>query len=503
MNKNFYTILTESGLKPKSILHIGANRGQEAKLYNSLGIEGWHVEAIPAVYEEFLVSACNHFHDQHAINACLADTDGCAVKFNLASNQGQSSSLLGLGRHAVAHPSVNYIGTIELKTKTVDTLILEATIPSSIQFLLVDAQGGEAMILDGAKSLLASGSLQACQIETAVVPLYDGGATFIDICNRLQKYGLYLRHCVFNQKGWTDALFMRAWWPQEIPLEADKSANTIEIIKPKPCPFPLIRVGGNKDGAYLLPDDLKGIKACFSPGVNNKKEFEDELLEKFEIVSHMCDFSSDVEKLKTPLKPGQTFKKKWLDVNGDKDSISLSDWVTDQEPDANDDLLMQMDIEGAEYRNILNTPENILQRFRIIVIELHGLDVVNQPEKYKNLLEPLLILLGKYFICVHAHPNNCCGDVMLSGSELNIPKVLELTFLRKDRWNRVRHNESHTPLLPHPLDIPYNVPRKPPLFLNEHWLESGKRAPESIIKMLTDQVNYLERELRLVKQVEY
>ena len=30
-----------------------------------------------------------------------------------------------------------------------------------------------------------------------------------------------------------------------------------------------------------------------------------------------------------------------------------------------------MDIEGAEYRNLLSTSETLLNRFRILVIELH------------------------------------------------------------------------------------------------------------------------------------
>ena len=32
----------------------------------------------------------------------------------------------------------------------------------------------------------------------------------------------------------------------------------------------LVRLGGNNDGGYLLPNDLEGITACFSPGVDNK-----------------------------------------------------------------------------------------------------------------------------------------------------------------------------------------------------------------------------------------
>ena len=35
----------------------------------------------------------------------------------------------------------------------------------------------------------------------------------------------------------------------------------------------LIRLGSNNDGGYLVPNDLKGISACFSPGVDTKIEF--------------------------------------------------------------------------------------------------------------------------------------------------------------------------------------------------------------------------------------
>ena len=79
-------------------------------------------------------------------------------------------------------------------------------------------------------------------------------------------------------------------------------------------PHQLIRLGGRGDGAYLLPDDLQNIEACFSPGVCDSKLFEDDLTKKFNIDCHMCDFSTDLNKLSTPIiKTKQTFEKKWLD----------------------------------------------------------------------------------------------------------------------------------------------------------------------------------------------
>jgi hypothetical protein len=271
--------------------------------------------------------------------------------------------------------------------------------------------------------------------------------------------------------------------------------QTLLTLRPKASPKPLIRVGGDQDGAYLLPDDLVGIRACFSPGVSNRKDFEDELTDRYGITCHMCDFSSDVERFRTPLRRKQSFKKKWLDVNNSPDSISLESWVNELSPKPEDDLLLQMDIEGAEYRNLLHTPEKILRRFRIIIIELHRLRTCLDEKEFRKELGPLLELLDKHFICVHAHPNNCCGDFLLEENGWNIPNVHELTFLRRDRWQSAPSESLQQPLLPHPLDIRGNVASKPPIFLNEHWLESGRRQTESEIKMLRDQVDYLQRAL--------
>jgi len=88
----------------------------------------------------------------------------------------------------------------------------------------------------------------------------------------------------------------------------------------------------------------------------------------------MCDYSSDLDDLATPLRPGkQTFEKLWLDVIGTKEAVALETWVARHAPDPKTDLLLHMDIEGAEYRNILAATDAVLGRFRIIVLELHNL----------------------------------------------------------------------------------------------------------------------------------
>lgn len=267
-----------------------------------------------------------------------------------------------------------------------------------------------------------------------------------------------------------------------------KTIATVFVMRPKPSPVPLVRIGGDWDGAYLVPDDLAGVAACFSPGVNNWKTFEDELVNAHGIPCHMCDRSSDVDAFATPLIDGrQTFLKKWLDVNGTADSIALADWVAMRAPGAAD-LLLQMDIEGAEYRNLLGTPDEVLRRFRIVVLELHGLEVALDEVRFEEQLAPLLRKLDRHFICVHAHPNNCCGEVQLPGTGMNLPRVIELSFLRRDRFPPAADAAWPIPVLPHPRDIRRNVDTCPPLFLNQAWSDAPAEA--SRIKRLEDELDY-------------
>jgi hypothetical protein len=279
--------------------------------------------------------------------------------------------------------------------------------------------------------------------------------------------------------------------------DVDGIATLLELLRPSPSPFPLTRLGGTTDGAYLVPEDLDGVTACFSPGVANRKGFEDELAERYGIRSHMCDASSDESALRTPLITGlQTFEKKWLDVDGGDLSMTLEQWVDAWAADG-EDLMLQMDIEGAEYRNILATPLDVLKRFRIMVMELHSLGNIHKPKDRAERFEPFLRRLTANHTVVHAHPNNCCGEVMLDGTEMNIPRVIEVTLLRNDRF---LGDEARwiTPQLPHPSDIDRNVTGKAPILLNNAWRHVAEPASTSL-RMFQQYAHYAEARLASVE----
>lgn len=265
------------------------------------------------------------------------------------------------------------------------------------------------------------------------------------------------------------------------------SVSISTVLVPRPSHARLINVGGYLDGAYVIPDDLNGVAACFSPGVNNFKTFEDILSAKYGIRCHMCDFSSDIESLRTPLKPNlQTFEKKWLDCTSGSDNISLDDWIYRYENDENDDLILQMDIEGSEYKNILGASHYALKRFRIMIIEFHGLlDSSLFPNVNESDIANCLFKIAKTHSCVHVHANNCCGQRFDKETGLNIPNVLEATFIRSDRLTLIQHEENlRYPQLPSILDVPLNILVKPPLHLNRQWLSGRKRKVHTKLLML-------------------
>ncbi len=188
----------------------------------------------------------------------------------------------------------------------------------------------------------------------------------------------------------------------------------------------LIRIGED-DGGYLIPDDLTEISACFSPGVSSVADFENEL-SKTGIKCFLADYSVEQAPINNDL---FSFSKKFIGNRNDEVFITLKKWIENNIPGNRSDLILQMDIESAEYDVILETSEDTLNQFRIIVIEFHNLhNFLLDRFAFKTIDNTFKKLLQNFSI-VHLHPNNYFLPVKYLGFE--IPPILEITFLRKDR----------------------------------------------------------------------
>jgi hypothetical protein len=233
----------------------------------------------------------------------------------------------------------------------------------------------------------------------------------------------------------------------------------INSLHPVDSGRPLVRLGPAEDGGYLVPDDLEGIEACFSPGVSTVSGFERQCAERGMQV-YMADASVDGP---AEQHPRFHFSKKFIGAWSSGEFLSLDAWVQASVPSTGGDLLLQIDIEGFEYEALLATSESLLRRFRVVVAEFHSLDQLWSRPFFDLASRAFGKLLATH-ACVHIHPNNRSGSLVKQGIE--IPPTMEFTFLRRDRCLRTAPRSD----FPHPLDAD-NTDRRP-MTLPECWYSS-------------------------------
>ena len=215
----------------------------------------------------------------------------------------------------------------------------------------------------------------------------------------------------------------------------------IRKLSPQDCGKELIRIGADGDGGYLIPNDLVGIEYCFSPGVSTRSHFEEHLA-NLKIRSFLADYSVVAPPIS---RPEFTFDQKFLGAIDQGIFFTLSTWKNKYLEGYTGDLLLQMDIEGYEYEVILSAPPDLLNQFRIIVIELHFLDKLFDRFAF-GLISTCFDKLLQFFHVVHIHPNNCCGAVRKG--DVEVPRVIEVTFLNKRRVGQIKRATA----FPHALD---------------------------------------------------
>lgn len=244
-------------------------------------------------------------------------------------------------------------------------------------------------------------------------------------------------------------------------IERDIGKNQIvefiSSIHPMNTNFKLIRVGGSGDGGYLIPDDLVGVNYLFSPGVSNKISFESELAGRG-IKCFLADYSVS---LPHSIKRNVNFIKKFIGILDSETEISIETWMNQCIGSDESDCILQMDIEGAEYENLMVVSDSTLRRFRILVIEFHFLELLGSYFGHKVITSVFRRLTDKYHV-VHIHPNNCTEVVKISG--VMIHPVIEVTFLRKDRIEKFSPSKSSRHLLDED-----NISSKKTIDLLKNW----------------------------------
>lgn len=209
-----FDTLRELGLPPpRGVLQVGASYGQEMGWFLENGISaGIFIEPLPEPFA-VLSATCRQRPNFVAVNALCAETNGERVTFHVASNGGQSSSLLAPKNHLQTFDFVRFDQRIELVTHRLDHVFEflrangHAAACDACDLLYMDTQGAELRVLHGAGAVLQN--VQYVLTEVTRNQMYDGAPELGDLMAFLQPLGFTLNNVNFNRGHHADALFVR------------------------------------------------------------------------------------------------------------------------------------------------------------------------------------------------------------------------------------------------------------------------------------------------------
>lgn len=197
------------------------------------------------------------------------------------------------------------------------------------------------------------------------------------------------------------------------------------LLRPVTAPgLKLARVGGAADGGYVMMEPLKAMGAL-SVGVGPDVSW-DSAVALMGIPVAMFDptISRPPERV-----PGTTFHRVGVgavDSGEYRTLIGLRD-LAGFGPDV--DLVLGMDVEGAEWESIQATGARGLRQFTQITLELHGFDQLSERGGSDLILDVLRILNAGHKP-VYLHGNNL--DWLHQFGAYWFPRTLEATFVRDD-----------------------------------------------------------------------
>jgi FkbM family methyltransferase len=207
-------ILNKFHIKPLGVIHLGAHKGEELKLYKKLNIKNILLyEANKKLINYLKIKSLifNFLFNMNIkiINKVIYDKKSIS-KLNVTSNS-QSSSILDLGIHQELYPNIVKKEEVLVEDNTLDDEFSNFYNISNYNFLNIDIQGAELLALLGAQTIL--NKLDIIYTEINYDYVYKNCALVSDIDNLLKKYNFvrYYTRDVKNKKNipvWGDAIYL-------------------------------------------------------------------------------------------------------------------------------------------------------------------------------------------------------------------------------------------------------------------------------------------------------
>ncbi|MHB8902274.1 MAG: hypothetical protein ACYC6Y_26240 [Thermoguttaceae bacterium] len=227
-----------------------------------------------------------------------------------------------------------------------------------------------------------------------------------------------------------------------------------------------IRIGRKNDGGYIMIDE-EGFEGLYGYGIGHDMSFETDFVARWPVAAYLYDHTIEA------LPAGKHsellhWKKEGIAEMKLPNLNSLAAHVAENGDTQKQNLVLKMDVEGAEWRSLLATDDQVLRQFRQVILELHGLAFGEESVPYEVKLAVLEKIRNSFHI-VHVHGNNF-GPVYVDDHVI-LPDTLEVTCLRKDPDVVTRPSQTRYPTAG--LDWPNNGDEEDIILDKEPFVPSG------------------------------
>ncbi|MCI0600847.1 MAG: FkbM family methyltransferase [Beijerinckiaceae bacterium] len=221
----------------------------------------------------------------------------------------------------------------------------------------------------------------------------------------------------------------------------------LSLLAPFDIDKPKIRIGPKTDGGYIVGDCLSSTQTVVSYGIGKEYRFDSEMAGRGHDV-YMFDHT--IEGIQAKHRRLHFFREGIAGRTNASDSVfSIKDHL-DRHRIIGDRLILKMDVEGAEYDALDAIPDDTLNRFEQIVLEVHWLNRLDE-FTFRDRFCRVFRKLNSAFTLFHVHANNWNGQNGLAiVGGVPVSSLLELSYIK----SAIVHRQPSQTLYPTKLDYP-------------------------------------------------
>ena len=206
----------------------------------------------------------------------------------------------------------------------------------------------------------------------------------------------------------------------------------------KPEGFDFVRIGREHDGGYIMLDDFHAGDVAYSFGIRDDVSWDKDMTSRGYDV-FMYDHTIDGLPEENP-----RFHWSKLGIaDGKTQDVrlkTLDELIRTNHHENTRNMILKMDVEGAEWGFLKQVSSEILSQFSQIALELHWIISGREQETILNSLKQL----NKTHQLVHIHPCNFGNYITVGGKKF--PDILQALYVKRGSYSCDMNYDVNLPL---------------------------------------------------------